>query len=182
MTTTQTQEKLLYTLDPSHSTVEFVVRHMMISKVRGRFASFQGQIELAPGGEVPLAISAAIDVASIDTREEQRDNHLRSADFFEVEKYPTLTFASTRIEGTPGAFEAHGNLTIHGVTKEVVLTGSFEGRGGDPWGGQRVGYTANTTINRKDFGLNWNTALEAGGVLVSDEVKIELNVQGVLQK
>ncbi len=182
MTTTQTQEKLLYTLDQSHSTVEFVVRHMMISKVRGRFASFGGQIELAPGSDVPQAISARIDVASIDTREEQRDTHLKSADFFEVEKFPALEFESTRIEGTPEAFKAYGNLTIRGVSKEVVLSGSFEGRGNDPWGGERVGYTANTTINRKDFGLNWNAALEAGGVLVSDEVRIELNVQGVLQK
>ena len=180
MTTVQTQEKLLYTLDPSHSTVEFTVRHMMISKVRGRFAKFEGQIELAPGSDVPQAIRASVDVASIDTREEQRDTHLRSADFFEAEKFPTLTFESARIEGVPENFSVYGNLTIHGVTKEVVLSGAFEGRGSDPWGGQRVGYTANTTINRKDFGLNWNAALEAGGVLVSDEVKIELNVQGVL--
>lgn len=182
MTTAQTQEKLLYTLDPTHSTIEFTVRHMMISKVRGRFAKFEGRIELAPGSDVPQTIGATIDVASIDTREEQRDNHLRSADFFESEKFPTLTFESTRTEGSAENFSIYGNLTIHGVTKEVVLSGSFEGRGSDPWGGQRVGYTANTTINRKDFGLNWNAALEAGGVLVSDEVKIELNVQGVLQK
>lgn len=182
MTTAQTQEKLLYTLDPSHSTVEFTVRHMMISKVRGRFAKFEGQIELAPGTDVPQAIRASVDVASIDTREEQRDAHLRSADFFEAEKFPTLAFESTRLEGTPEDFKAYGNLTIHGVTKEVVLSGSFEGRGSDPWGGQRVGYTANATISRKDFGLNWNAALETGGVLVSDEVKIDLNVQGVLQK
>ena len=182
MTTVQAQENLIYALDPSHSTVEFVVRHLMISKVRGRFASFSGQIDLAPGSDMPEAISASIDINSIDTREDQRDNHLRSADFFEVEKYPTMTFQSTRIEGTSGDFKVYGNLTLHGVTKEVVLKGEFEGRGSDPWGGQRAGYSAHTTINRRDFGLNWNAALETGGVVVSDEVKIELNVEAILQQ
>jgi polyisoprenoid-binding protein YceI len=182
MTTAQTQEKLLYGLDASHSTVEFVVRHLMISKVRGRFTAFQGSIELAPGSDVPEAINASIQSASIDTREEQRDAHLRSADFFDVEKYPALTFESNRIDGVPDEFFIYGNLTIHGVTREVVLKATFEGRGTDPWGGQRVGYSAHTTINRKDFGLTWNAALETGGVVVSDEVRIELNVEGILQK
>jgi polyisoprenoid-binding protein YceI len=182
MSTLQTQEKLLYAVDPSHSTVEFVVRHLMISKVRGRFAKFEGQVELAPGSDLPQAVKATIDVASIDTREEQRDAHLRSADFFEAETYPTIAFESTRVEGSPAEFRVYGNLTIHGVTKEVVLTGSFEGRGADPWGGQRVAYEAHTTINRKDFGLTWNAALETGGVVVSDEVRLELAVEGVLQK
>lgn len=182
MTTAQTQEKLLYTLDKSHSTVEFIVRHLMISKVRGRFASFDGWIELAPGSDLPKAIEVTIDAASIDTREEQRDAHLKSPDFFDVAQHPALTFASTRIEGTPDEFTLYGNLTIHGVTKEVELTGSFEGRGNDPWGGQRIAYSAHTKINRKDFGLNWNAALETGGVVVSDEVRIELNVEAVLQQ
>jgi polyisoprenoid-binding protein YceI len=182
--TTQTvsQEKALYALDPSHSTVEFTVRHLMISKVRGRFAAFQGSIELAPGSDLPHAVSVTIDAKSLDTREEQRDAHLRSADFFDVEKYPNLTFESTRIEGTPADLRVTGNLTIHGVTKEVTLEAEFEGRASDPWGGQRIGYTARTKINRKDFGLTWNQALETGGVMVSDEVRIELNVQAVLQK
>jgi polyisoprenoid-binding protein YceI len=182
MSTLQTQEKLLYAVDPSHSTVEFVVRHLMISKVRGRFAKFEGQVELAPGSDLPQAVKATIDVASIDTREEQRDAHLRSADFFEAETYPTIAFESTRVEGSPAEFRVYGNLTIHGVTKEVVLTGSFEGRGADPWGGQRVAFEAHTTINRKDFGLGWNAALETGGVVVSDEVRLEVAVEGVLQK
>jgi polyisoprenoid-binding protein YceI len=182
MTTAQTQEKLLYTVDASHSTVEFVVRHLMISKVRGRFAAFQGSVELAPGSDIPQAVDAVIDVSSIDTREEQRDAHLRSADFFEVEKYPQIAFESARVEGTAGDFKVYGKLTIHGVTREVVLAGTFEGRGSDPWGGERVGYSAHTTINRKDFGLTWNAALETGGVVVSDEVRIELNVEAVLQK
>jgi polyisoprenoid-binding protein YceI len=181
MTTAQTQEKLLYGLDQSHSTVEFVVRHLMISKVRGRFAAFTGQIELAPGSDVPTAVSAVIDAASVDTREAQRDAHLKSADFFEVEKYPQITFESTRIEGAPHDFTIHGNLTMHGVTRDVALAASFEGRGADPWGGQRVGYTAHTTIDRKDFGVSFNAALETGGVMVSDEVRIELNIEAVLQ-
>lgn len=176
------QEKTLYALDPAHSSVEFTVRHLMISKVRGRFAAFQGSIELAPGSDVPRSIAVSIDADSIDTREDQRDNHLRSADFFDVEQYPKLTFESTRIEGTAGDLRVTGNLTMHGVTKEVTLKAEFEGRGSDPWGGQRVAYSAQTTVNRKDFGLTYNQALETGGVMVSDEVRIELNVQAVLQK
>jgi polyisoprenoid-binding protein YceI len=171
----------VHSLDSAHTTVEFVVRHLMITKVRGRFTSFNGRIEMAPDGDLPKAVSVKIDAASIDTREEQRDAHLRSADFFDVEHYPELTFESTRIAGTPDAFTVHGNLTIRGVTREVALTGSFEGRALDPWGGTRVGYAAHTTINRKDFGLAWNAALETGGVVVGDEVRIELNVEALLE-
>ena len=177
---TQVQENTVYTLDPAHTTVEFVVRHLMITKVRGRFTAFNGQIELASGSDLPISITATIDAASIDTREEQRDTHLRSADFFEVEKYPQLTFESERIDGTPESFTIDGKLTIRGVTKDVRLSGSFEGRAKDPWGGVRVGYSAHGTINRKDFGLAWNAALETGGVVVGDEVRIELNVEAVL--
>lgn len=174
------QRNAVYTLDPAHTTVEFVVRHLMITKVRGRFTAFHGQIELAPDSDLPISITAAIDAASIDTREEQRDTHLRSADFFEVEKYPQLTFESERIEGTPEQFTMDGKLTIRGVTQDVRLSGTFEGRVKDPWGGVRVGYSAHGTINRKDFGLAWNAALETGGVVVGDEVRIELNVEAVL--
>jgi polyisoprenoid-binding protein YceI len=177
---TQLEQKTIYTLDRTHTTVEFVVRHLMITKVRGRFAAFNGQIELAPGSDLPGTITATIDAGSIDTGEEQRDAHLRSADFFEVEKYPELMFESERIDGTPERFTVDGKLTIHGVTRDVTLSGSFEGRATDPWGGVRVGYAAHGTINRKDFGLTWNTALETGGVVVGDEVRIELNVEAVL--
>jgi polyisoprenoid-binding protein YceI len=177
----QTQDQLVYTLDKAHTTVEFVVRHLMITKVRGRFAAFEGRIEVARGSDVPQRITATIDTASIDTREEQRDAHLRSADFFEVEKYPTMVFESTRIEGPADNFTVVGNLTLHGVTREVTLTGTFEGRGADPWGGQRIGYAAHTKIERKDFGMTFNAALEAGGVMVSDEVRIEINAEAVLQ-
>lgn len=176
----QVQETTVFTLDRAHTTVEFVVRHLMITKVRGRFTAFDGQIELVPGSDLPVAISAVIDAGSIDTREEQRDAHLRSADFLEVDKYPQLIFESERIEGTPEQFTVDGKLTIHGVTRDVRLNGSFEGRANDPWGGVRAGYSAQTTINRKDFGLTWNAALETGGVVVGDEVRIELNVEAIL--
>lgn len=177
----QVQEKAVYKLDQAHTTIEFVVRHLMITKVRGRFTTFDGQVELAPGGDLPVAISTVVNAASIDTREEQRDAHLRSADFFEVDKYPQLIFKSERIEGTPEHFTIDGKLTIHGVTRDVKLSASFEGRASDPWGGVRVGYEAHGTINRKDFGLAWNAALETGGVVVGDEVRIELNVEAVLE-
>lgn len=182
MSTTQVQEKQTYAIDPSHTTVEFIVRHLMIAKVRGRFNTFQGTIELAPGSDVPQAVNVKIDAASVDTREPQRDEHLRSADFFEVEKFEHLTFTSKRIEGTPDDFKVYGDLTIHGVTKEVVLDGEFEGRQADPWGNERAGFSAETKISRKDFGLLWNAALETGGVVVGDDVRIELNVEAVLQK
>jgi len=177
--TTQLQERTVYALDTAHTTVEFVVRHLMITKVRGRFTAFDGTVELEAGSELPAAIRATIDARSIDTREEQRDAHLRSADFLDSDKFPTLTFESTRIDGTPDEFIIDGNLTIHGVTRDVSLKGSFEGRATDPWGGVRVGYSAHTTINRKDFGLTWNAALETGGVVVGDEVRIELNVEAI---
>jgi polyisoprenoid-binding protein YceI len=177
--TTQLQETAVYALDPAHTTVEFVVRHLMITKVRGRFTAFDGSVELEPGSEVPAAIQATIQAGSIDTREEQRDAHLRSADFFDVEKFPTLEFESTRIYGTPDEFTIEGKLTIHGVKRDVSLRGSFEGQAKDPWGGFRVGYSAHATINRKDFGLTWNAALETGGVVVGDEVRIELNVEAI---
>jgi polyisoprenoid-binding protein YceI len=180
--TAPVQEKSIYALDTAHTTLEFVVRHLMITKVRGRFTAFDGHVELTPGNDLPSAVSARIDAASIDTREEQRDAHLRSADFFDVEKYPQLNFESTRIDGTPEDFTIEGKLTIHGVTRDVSLAAVFEGRTNDPWGGTRVGYSAHTTINRKDYGLAWNAALETGGVVVGDEVRIELNVEAILQQ
>jgi polyisoprenoid-binding protein YceI len=179
---TQIQEQATYTVDPAHSTVEFIVRHLMIAKVRGRFTTFTGQVELPAVGDLPSSISATIEASSIDTREEQRDTHLRSADFFDVEKFPQLTFQSLRIHGEPDEFTIEGDLTIHGVTHRVKLNGTFEGRATDPWGNQRVGYAAHGKISRKDFGLTWNAALETGGVAVSDEVRIELNVEAILQQ
>lgn len=181
-TQTQAQTKHIYAIDPSHTTVEFIVRHMMISKVRGRFTSVAGTIEVPEGSNVPAAVDVTLDAASIDTREEQRDNHLRSADFLDVEQFPQLKFTSTGVEGSGDSFKVRGNLTIHGVTREIVLDTTFEGRSTDPYGNQRIGYEAHAKISRKDYGLVWNAALETGGVAVGDEVKIELNVEAILQK
>jgi polyisoprenoid-binding protein YceI len=181
VSTTVSEKQGVYAIDASHSNVDFTVRHLMISKVRGRFATVAGTIELAPDNR-PSKVDVRIDAASIDTREPQRDAHLRSADFFDVEKYPELSFTSSRVEGTADDFKLYGNLTIHGVTREVALVGEFGGRVTDPWGGERVSFSAVTKINRKDFGLTWNQALETGGVVVSDEVNINLEVEALLQK
>ncbi|BDE05561.1 polyisoprenoid-binding protein [Vulcanimicrobium alpinum] len=170
-----------YAIDAAHSTAEFVVRHLVISKVRGRFGKVAGTIHVPDGSEVPTDVTAEIDATTIDTREEQRDGHLKSADFLHVDQHPTITFKSTNIAGSGSSFTIVGDLTIRGVTKSVELDAQFDGRGKDPWGGSRIAFSAETKINRKDFGLNWNQALETGGVMVSDEVRIELNVQAVLQ-
>ncbi len=170
-----------YAIDPSHTSVEFLVRHMMLAKVRGRFTGVTGSFAVPQDGTLPTEIEANIDASSIDTREEQRDTHLKSPDFLDAANFPTIQFVSTKAEGSGERFTLHGNLTIHGVTRPVALDVSFEGRATDPWGNQRVGFSAHTTIGRKDFGLTWNQALETGGVLVGDEVRIELNVEGILQ-
>jgi polyisoprenoid-binding protein YceI len=170
-----------FTLDKTHSAIQFAVRHLMIAKVRGRFTAFSGKIELPKDSDIPSSVDVTIDASSVDTREDQRDAHLRSADFLDAQTFPELVFRSTKVTGTPNEFKIFGNLTIHGTTREVVLSAVFEGRGTDPWGNARVGYEANTIINRKDFGLTWNQVLEAGGVAVGDEVRIELNVEAVAQ-
>jgi polyisoprenoid-binding protein YceI len=173
--TTTSQSLATYAIDPAHSTVEFIARHMVITKVRGRFGKFSGTLTVADDADVPTAIAVEIDTASVDTREEQRDGHLRSADFLEVEKHPTMTFTATAIAGTGASF------TVHGVTKPVTLQGEYEGRGKDPWGNQRISYGAKTKINRKDFGLTWSQTLETGGLLVSEEITIELEIQAIRQ-
>lgn len=167
-----------WTIDPMHSSVEFAVRHLMITTVRGRFTGVKGTVTLDEADPAKSTVEVVIDAASIDTREPQRDTHLRSADFFDVERFPTLTFRSTKVDGVLGeSFALAGDLTIHGVTRPVVLDVQAEGRIKDAWGGIRSGFTATTKINRSDFGLTWNQLLEAGGVTVSDEVKISLDVQ-----
>lgn len=180
-TTNQTNAQT-YALDPSHTTVEFVVRHLMITKVRGRFTGVAGSIAIAEGATVPSSIAVTIDPATVDTREEPRDAHLKSPDFLDAATFPQLSFSSTRFEGDGESFRVYGNLTIHGVTREIALDATFEGRTNDPWGNQRVGYEAHGKISRKDFGLNWNQALEAGGVVVGDDVKIEINAEAIAQK
>ena len=168
-----------YTIDPAHTNIEFAVRHMMISTVKGRFADVAGTVEI-PEGKEPR-IDVTIRTNSIDTRSEQRDGHLRSPDFFDVEKFPVLRFVSTRAARASEGWTVVGDLTIKDVTRSVTVHVIEEGAGVDPWGNEKAGYTAATKFNRSEFGLNWNAALETGGVLVSDEVKVALDVQLVKQ-
>jgi polyisoprenoid-binding protein YceI len=172
-----------WNFDTAHSSVGFTVRHMVIAKVHGVFAQWSGAIELDEGDFTKSRVAVEIDAASIDTKNAQRDGHLRSADFFDAEKFPKLTFRSTRIEKT-GAdrFKVFGDLTMHGVTKAVVLDAEDTGAGKDPWGNERRGFSASATVDRREFGLNWNQALEAGGVLVSEQVRIQLDLSSVKQK
>jgi polyisoprenoid-binding protein YceI len=169
-----------WTIDPSHSTVGFVARHLMITKVRGRFTDFSGSIEVTPD---PLQshVQATVDLASIDTGDENRDAHLRSADFFDVDGggSPTMTFTSTGIKDDDGDYTLHGDLTVNGVTHAVDFALEFDGVNTDPWGNTKVAFSATTEINRKDYGIEWNVTLETGGVLVSDKVKVELDIQAV---
>ena len=167
-----------WNIDPSHSTAEFAVRHLMITNVRGRFGKLAGTVDYDPERPELTQIDATIDATSIDTHEDKRDAHLRSPDFFDVEKFPNLTFRSKRVAQTRDGLEVTGDLTMHGVTKELVLaveTPSDATK--DPWGNTRIGATATAKLNRKDWGLNWNAALEAGGVLVGEQVKIQLEIQ-----
>lgn len=166
-----------YDFDPTHSSVAFVARHLMFTKVRGQFAKWGGSLELDLEDLTKSKVSVEIDVASIDTNEEKRDGHLRSGDFFDVEKFPTMTFASKRIEKSGDHYKLIGDLTIKGTTREVSLDTTFEGTQKDPWGGDRVAFSAATKVLRKDWGLNWNVALEAGGVLVGDQIEIVLDIQ-----
>ena len=167
-----------WTVDPVHSSVEFAVRHLMITTVKGRFGDVSGTIQVDANDPAKAVVDVTINAASIDTREPQRDAHLKSADFFEAEKFPTLTFRSTSVrDHKKDGFTLIGDLTIHGVTRQVALDVTTEGRAKDPWGGQRAGYTATTKIKRSDFGLTWNQLLETGGFAVSDDVKISLDVQ-----
>src|SRR3984957_4449789 len=168
-----------WNLDPAHSVAEFKVKHMMISNVKGQFAKVSGTLTLDESRLANSRVEAVIESASIETRDPQRDAHLKSADFFDVEKFPTLSFKSSRISVvSDGQLEIEGDLTIHGVTRKVVF--SVEGPtppAKDPWGNTRIAVSATTKINRKDFGLTWNTALETGGILVGEEVTITLDVQ-----
>lgn len=168
-----------WSIDPAHTTVEFSVKHLMISTVRGHFGAVTGTIVLDEQNPAASTVTAEIDVTSVNTRQEQRDAHLRSADFFDVENFPSIKFQSTRIERDGDHFDVYGQLTIRDVTREVVLHTSDEGRGGDPWGGQRAAFSATTRIDRRDFGLTWNQALETGGVVVGNDIKISLEVQAV---
>lgn len=177
---TATSTRTRWNIDPAHTEVGFSVKHLMISTVRGRFADVRGTITLDETDLASGSVEAEIATASIDTRQEQRDVHLRSPDFFEVERFPTITFRSRSVQPAKGdRLRVTGELTIRGVTREVELEVTDEGRGKDPWGGDRLAFSATTTIDRRDFGLTWNQALETGGVLVSNEIKISIDVQAV---
>jgi polyisoprenoid-binding protein YceI len=168
-----------YNADPVHSHVDFAVRHLMISKVRGAFETFTAQLEVPEGAKLPTSVRAEIDTASVATRVADRDNHLRSADFFDAESHPKLTFVSTNISGTEAGFTIDGNLTVRGTTLPVTLEAEFEGGGKDPWGNERLAYSAHTKISRKNFGLTWNQALETGGVAVGDDIEILIQIEAV---
>jgi polyisoprenoid-binding protein YceI len=172
-------ETTTWHLDPAHSQVEFGVRHMMISTVKGFFTGVEGAIHLDENDLSNSSVEVTIDASSVDTRNEDRDNHLRSGDFLDVETHPSLTFRSRRVEGSLDSFQVTGDLTIRGETREVTFEAEKQGGGTDPWGNQRLGFRGETKVSRKDFGLTWNQALETGGVLVGDEVRIILEVQGV---
>lgn len=175
--------KTVYAIDPAHSSAQFTIRHLMISNVRGDFRSVKGTVVYDPENLAASSIEAEIDVNSLNTRDENRDAHVKSAEFFNVEKFPSITFKSTKVEREgEGEFKITGGLTILGVTKEVVL--KVEGpseEAKDPWGNLRIGASATTKIKRSEFGLTWNAALETGGVMLGDDVKIELDVELVKQ-
>lgn len=170
-----------WSIDTTHSELSFSVRHMMFAKVRGSFLKWTGSVEADDGGAI-TGLSASIETASIDTREAQRDGHLRSPDFFDSEAHPTMTFVSSAVRGDPnGVASVDGTLTIRGTARPVTLDLNFTGGGKDPWGNTRRGYRAVTRIDRRDFGLTWNAALELGGVLVGEQVDIEIEVELVKQ-
>jgi polyisoprenoid-binding protein YceI len=181
MSTTATNPAAVTTwkLDPAHSAAEFKVKHMMISNVKGSFSGLSGDLTLHEPDHTLTRVDASVDVATVSTGDAQRDSHLKSAEFFDAEKFPTMTFKSTKVVSEGGGdFAVTGDLTLHGVTKSVTF--DVEGLSApakDPWGNTRVGLSAKTKVNRKDFGLSWNAALETGGVLVGEDIAISLEVQ-----
>ncbi len=169
-------------VDGAHSAVSLTVRHMVISKVRGRFTKWNAKLALDTSDLARSSVEVDIDAASIDTGVADRDAHLRSPDFLDAQKYPALRYRSRRVEVvSPDRLRVVGDLTIRDVTREAVLDVEYGGQGKDPWGNQRVGFTATTSLNRKDFGLTWNQALETGGVLVADRVDVEIELQAIRQ-
>lgn len=171
-----------WTIDPTHSLVEFAVKHLMISTVKGRFGDVKGTIRYNEADPKQSQVDIEIPIASITTHNEQRDAHLRSPDFFDAASHPLMTFKSKRIDGNiNGEFKLIGDLTIRGNTREVALESEFHGRGRDPWGGERMGFAASGKINRRDFGLHWNQALDAGGWVLGDDIKMSIEVELVKQ-
>ena len=177
MTTAAGPTVTTWTLDPSHTTIEFSAKHMMFTTVKGRFAELDGTVTVAGATPDTASVEATMKAASIDTRTEQRDQHLRSADFLDVAQFPDVSFRSTKIEGPKEQFTMTGDLTIRGITRPVTLDVTYEGAGKDPWGGNRMGFSASGKIDRREFGLVWNQALETGGILVGNDVKIHIDAQ-----
>ncbi len=168
-----------YTLDAAHSRIGFVARHAMVTKVRGSFGTFDGVATVADDFAAS-SVQLSIDVVSVDTRNEQRDAHVRGGDFLDADRFPQITFASTSVDQSgPASFDLTGDLTIKGVTRSVTVPFDFEGAATDPFGNERIGFEGSTTINRKDFGITWNAALETGGVLVSDKLTLEFEISAI---
>lgn len=174
--------KVKWAVDASHSVVEFSVKHMMIAKVKGSFHSFEAQIEADPNDLTTADIQFQVDLSSIDTRNSDRDAHLKTADFFDIENNPKLVFQSTQITKTgDGEYKVAGNLSLHGVTRSETFSVSFEGAGKDPWGNEKVGFSGQGSLKRSDYGLTYNAVLETGGLLIGDEVKISIDIEASKQ-
>jgi polyisoprenoid-binding protein YceI len=174
--------KVKWAVDATHSSVDFTIRHMMIAKVKGSFHTFEAVIDADPNDLTTADVQFSVDLSSIDTRNTDRDAHLRSADFFDVENHPKMTFQSTRIVKTgDGEYDLSGNLTIHGVSHPETFAVTFEGSGKDPWGNEKVGFSGQGNIKRSNYGLTYNAALETGGVLISDDVKVSIEIEGSKQ-
>ena len=175
-------EMARWDLDPDHSIIEFRVAHMVVSKTAGKFMDYTGVVEMDPDAHQFKTIEASINTASVNTNHEKRDAHLRNADFFDVEKYPTMTYKMKSYKKTGDSYTALGDLTLHGVTKEIALVGTFNGVTKDPWGNTRAGFTAEGKLNRKDFGMVWNKTLDTGGFVVGDDVQIRLDIECIKSK
>ncbi|GEP38434.1 polyisoprenoid-binding protein [Nocardioides psychrotolerans] len=168
-------------IDPGHTDVAFIGRHFLVTKVRGRFTDVTGTVVIAPNLN-DSKVEVSINMASVESGSEARDTHIKSDELFDVEQFPTATFTSTKVEWRGASGVVHGDLTIHGVTHNVPLAVTFEGHVRDPWGGDRGIFSAETKVNREDFGITWNVALEAGGLLVSKDIQIEINLETVLNR
>lgn len=174
--------KINWAVDTTHSSIDFSIRHMVIAKVKGTFHTYEAKINADPEDLTTADIEFSVDLASVDSRNEDRDNHLRSADFFDVEKFPKMVFKSTKIvKKGDGEYDVTGDLTIHGVTHQETFSATYEGSGKDPWGNERAGFSAQGSIKRADYGLTWNAALETGGVLVGDQVQVSLEIEALKQ-
>jgi polyisoprenoid-binding protein YceI len=173
--------KTVWKLDPTHTLVEFSAKHLMISTVKGRIAGVDGAIYIDEDEPANSSVEATLDARTLDTRVDQRDQHLRSGDFLDVEKFPEIRFRSTEIQGDEQNFRLTGDLTIRDVTRPITLDGTFEGRTKDPWGGERVGFSATGKFDRRDYGLTWNVILESGGLTVGNDIKIQIDVEAIKQ-